>query len=129
MPHNRDAEVDDRPGDDRLSGGQVEHLTIARHNWCADADGVHRRPGPRRCDAAGVPAIGHHHDAGDGPVGVVGLDRIERRSQIAPSGLGTHARQVHGGEGLAKAPELDLKLVADRRAKPVANQRNSGSHP
>ena len=71
-----------------------------------------------------VTAIGHDDDRGDRLGGIVGLDLVERSSQITATVLGPHGGQLQRLECFPKAPELDPEGIAKRRADTVANQRH-----
>ena len=124
----RHAEIDRCARQQRLPGGEVDDLAIARRLGAADADGEHRRV-DRAAGLAflrrGIAAVREDDDAGE-PLVAIALGEIgQRAAEIAAARGGGEPIDVgRGRERLAEGQQLES--VLGRRAAPADRGRSPG---
>ncbi len=117
MAHGRHRQVDTRIVEDRIGRRDAEDLAILTRRWSADADTENWRGrcGGALAPAARVPAIGHEHDAGDGPALILVAQATERTLDVAAARRGGERGRRDGRDAFAEAENFDVKLLSEHR--------------
>jgi hypothetical protein len=110
----RHAQVHGRVRQQRLAGGEVHDLTIAKRR-AADTDSKHWNangpPAPgffRR----GIPTVRDHDDAREPPAAVSVGQCLQSGAEVAAAGVGSQLPGLGPGQRLAKGQQLGLKILA-----------------